>query len=348
MTATHEAADSTESNRGVAVVTDSTPYLPRSLIDRWGIQQVSLYVGWGGDLRPEHEYQDLDAFYARLHESPQLPTTSQPSVGDFLACYQPLVSAGRDVVSVHIAGGLSGTCESAREAARIVAEEQHPGRVEVLDSQTGAGGLGCLVLLAASVAEQGGTLDAVVDSVHRGRESLDIWFCLDTLEYLRRGGRIGAAQAMVGTALKVKPILTFGTEIAPVGRVRTHRRALERMLAYLHELHDRGATEWIVQHAQAPARRRAAGGRGNGAVRVRAAVLHGGRSGARRPPRLGDAGRRDELAAADPRSARRRLRRDTAPHGAVSRWSTQAISLRNGTMCLKNSLISGVAPAGSL
>ena len=248
-----EAADSTESNRGVAVVTDSTPYLPRSLIDRWGIQQVSLYVGWGGDLRPEHEYQDLDAFYARLHESPQLPTTSQPSVGDFLACYQPLLSAGRDVVSVHIAGGLSGTCESAREAARIVAEEQQSGRVEVLDSQTGAGGLGCLVLLAASVAEQGGTLDAVVDSVHRGREGLDIWFCLDTLEYLRRGGRIGAAQAMVGTALKVKPILTFGTEIAPVGRVRTHRRALERMLAYLHELHDRGATEWIVQHAQAPA-----------------------------------------------------------------------------------------------
>ena len=72
----------------------------------------------------------------------------------------------------------------------------------------------------------------------QARESLDIWFCLDTLEYLRRGGRIGAAQAMVGTALKVKPILTFGTEIAPVGRVRTHRRAFERMVGYLRELHD--------------------------------------------------------------------------------------------------------------
>ena len=89
--------------------------------------------------------------------------------------------------------------------------------------------------------------------MRRARESLDIWFCLDTLEYLRRGGRIGAAQAIVGTALKVKPILTFGTEIAPVGRVRTHRRALERMVAYLHELHERGASDWIVQHAQAPA-----------------------------------------------------------------------------------------------
>jgi DegV family protein with EDD domain len=236
----------------VAVVTDSTTYLPARLIDRWDVQRVSLYVGWEGDLRPEHQYDDLDAFYLRLRDSPQLPTTSQPSVGDFLACYQLLVSAGRDVLSIHLAAGLSGTCESAREAAQIVAGEGHPGRVEVHDSQTGAGGLGCLVVAAASVAKQGAGLDEVIDAVRCARESLDIWFCLDTLEYLRRGGRIGAAQAMVGTALKIKPILTFGTEIAPVGRVRTHRRALERMVEHLEELHERGATDWIVQHAQAP------------------------------------------------------------------------------------------------
>jgi DegV family protein with EDD domain len=236
---------------GVAVVTDSTPYLPPRLVERWAIRQVSLYVGWDGDLRPEHEYDDLDAFYARLSASSQLPATSQPSVGDFLACFEPLVGAGRDVVSIHLASGLSGTCQAAREAAVIVAERGHPGRVEVVDSQTGAGGLGCLVVVAARVAEQGRGLDVVVDAVARAREGLDIWFCLDTLEYLRRGGRIGAAQAMVGTALQVKPILTFGREITPVGRVRTRRRAVERMVAYLHELHDRGATDWIVQHAQA-------------------------------------------------------------------------------------------------
>jgi DegV family protein with EDD domain len=92
----------------------------------------------------------------------------------------------------------------------------------------------------------------IIDAVRRARESLDIWFCLDTLEYLRRGGRIGAAQAMVGTALKVKPILTFGTEIAPVGRVRTQRRAFARMVDHLRELHERGVSDWIVQHAQAP------------------------------------------------------------------------------------------------
>lgn len=237
----------------VAVVTDSTPYLPRTLIERWDIKQVSLYVGWEGELRPEHEYVDLDAFYARLHASPQLPTTSQPSVGDFLACYRPLVSEGCDVASVHIAGGLSGTCESASEAARILLEEKQPGKVEVIDSQTGAGGLGCLVLLAADVAARGSSLTTVAEAVREGRKTLDIWFCLDTLEFLRRGGRIGAAQALLGTALKVKPILTFGTEIAPVGRVRTHRRAFERMVAYLEELHERGATDWVIQHAQSAA-----------------------------------------------------------------------------------------------
>jgi DegV family protein with EDD domain len=245
-------AQSSDATGKVAIVTDSTTYLPQALIDRWAIQQVSLYVGWDGDLRRESEYVDLDAFYAQLHDSPRLPTTSQPSAGDFLAHFQPLVSAGRDVLSIHLAGGLSGTCESAREAARIVAEAGHPGRVEVLDSRTGAGGLGCLVLVAAGVAAAGAGLDAVIEAVSEARKTLDIWFCLDTLEYLRRGGRIGAAQALVGTALKVKPILTFGTEIAPVGRVRTQQRAFERMVAYLSELHERGATDWIVQHAQAP------------------------------------------------------------------------------------------------
>lgn len=235
----------------VTVVTDSTHCLPPQLTERSGIRQVSLYVGWGSDLRPEHSFQDLDAFYARLAESPQLPVTSQPSVGDFLSAYEPLVGARRDVVSIHIASGLSGTCESAREAARIAAEKGHPARIEVVDGQTGAGGLGCLVVVAADTAARGADLGAVVAAVRRAHETLDIWFCLDSLEYLRRGGRIGAARALVGSALQVKPILTFGTEVVPVGRVRTRRRAFERMVGYLHELHDRGATDWIVQHAQA-------------------------------------------------------------------------------------------------
>jgi DegV family protein with EDD domain len=237
--------------RSVAVVTDSTTYLPDGLIEASEIQRVSLYVGWDRDLRPEHEYRDLGDFYRQLQEHPEPPTTSQPSVGDFVACYEPLVAAGRDVASIHIAEGLSGTCASAREAARALEREGHPGRVAVVDGETGAGGLGLLVLAASASAARGETLEEVAAAAREARRRLDIWFCLDTLEYLRRGGRIGAAQALLGSALSIKPILTFGTEIAPVARVRTRRRALERMVAYLHELDRSGAKEWIVQHAQA-------------------------------------------------------------------------------------------------
>jgi DegV family protein with EDD domain len=231
----------------VAVVTDSTTYVPAEILDRLGVKRVSLYVGWGGDLRREEEH-GLDEFYARLRDSPDLPTTSQPSVGDFEAVYEPLLRSGHDVVSIHIAASLSGTCESARAAAENLSGLD--GEVEVVDAETGAGGLGCLVIAAAEQASRGAARDEVAGEVARARSTLDIWFCLDTLEYLRRGGRIGAAQALVGTALRIKPILTFGTEIAPVGRVRTHARGVKRMEDYLEKLAARGATDWIVQHAR--------------------------------------------------------------------------------------------------
>ncbi|MGB2852767.1 MAG: DegV family protein [Solirubrobacterales bacterium] len=246
------AADRAESTRPVAVITDTTTYMPASLIAELGVQQVSLYVGWDGELKREDEYEDLAAFYQRLAESPSLPTTSQPSVGDFKACFRPILSEGHDIVSIHIAGGISGTCDSARSAAEELGKDGVEGRIEVIDGQTGAAGLGCLVIAAAEEAQRGASIEAVTAAVAAAQEHLDIYFCLDTLEYLRRGGRIGAAQALLGTALQIKPILTFATEITPVGRVRTHAKALQRMESYLVELHERGATDWVVQHAQAP------------------------------------------------------------------------------------------------
>lgn len=235
----------------VAIVTDTTSCVPEEQLDALEVERVSLHVGWEGDRRPEGDY-DLAEFYARLRDSDVLPTTSQPSVGQFLDAYRPLVSAGRDVVSIHIAAGISGTCASAEEAAKELAGEGHAGTVHVVDARTGAGCLGLLVIGAARRARDGAGAEDIAAAALADRESLDMRFCLDTLEYLRKGGRIGAAQALVGSALKIKPILTFGTEIAPVERVRTKRRAKERMLAFVDEIHDRGATEWIVQHAQAP------------------------------------------------------------------------------------------------
>jgi DegV family protein with EDD domain len=237
----------------VAIVTDSTHYLPRTLVQSEGIHEVSLYVGWGEDKQRETEMAvgGYDAFYARLGSDPDLPTTSQPSIGDFLAVWEPLLAEGRDVVSVHLAGGISGTCEAARQAHGLLAERGLGERVAVLDSETACGGLGLLVLAGAAAARGGADKDGIVARVHETRAALRIWFCLDTLEYLRRGGRVGKAQAWIGTTLRIKPILTLGYEITPVERVRTAGRAFERMVQYMHELREAGSDAWVVQHIQA-------------------------------------------------------------------------------------------------
>src|ERR1700757_3711189 len=106
----------------VAVVTDSTHYLPRALADSEGIHQVSLYMGWGDERQRETEMESFDAFYERLGSDPAQPTPSQPSIGDFLGVWEPLLEAGQDVVSVHLSGGISGTCEAARQARGLLAE----------------------------------------------------------------------------------------------------------------------------------------------------------------------------------------------------------------------------------
>jgi DegV family protein with EDD domain len=240
----------------VAVVTDSTHYLPSALADSEGISQVGLYVGWKGDgavaQQRELDLDGFDGFYARLRSDPELPATSQPSIGDFLAVWEPLIDAGSDVVSIHLAGGISGTCEAARQAHGLLTERGLGERVEVIDSETACGGMALLVLAASAAARSGSEKAAVAARVREAREVLRIWFCLDTLEYLRRGGRIGKAQAWLGGTLRIKPILSLEYEIVPVERVRTAGRAFERMVRYAQELHDAGSDAWVVQHIQAP------------------------------------------------------------------------------------------------
>jgi DegV family protein with EDD domain len=238
--------------RPVAVATDSTHYLPRELADREGIHQVSLYVGWKDRPVRELEMDGFDDFYARLRTDPEMPTTSQPSIGDFLEVWEPLLEEGRDVVSIHLAGGISGTCEAARQAHVLLGERGLGERVEVIDSESGCGGTGLLALAACAAARAGADKEEVARRVRDTRAVLRIWFCVDTLEYLRRGGRIGKAQAWLGGTLKIKPILSLEYEIVPVERVRTAGRAFERMVSYAQELQRAGADGWVVQHIQAP------------------------------------------------------------------------------------------------
>jgi DegV family protein with EDD domain len=238
----------------VAVVTDSTATLTDELLRRHSIQVVPLYVVFGGDRTVrEDEITDSAAFFEELRTADSLPTTSQPSVGDFLSVYEPLLAEGRDVISLHISGGLSGTPEAARQAALALERDGKGGdRVRVVDSDTVAGGLGLVVLATAAAAERGLSLDDVEATALEARSELKIWFGVDTLEFLRRGGRIGAASAWIGSTLKVKPILTLEREMVPVERVRTSRRMFDRLEEYMRQRHDSGADGWAVQHISAP------------------------------------------------------------------------------------------------
>jgi len=235
---------------GVAVVSDTCHYLPRELAAAQGIHQVSLYVHWPEGPVREADISDYDAYYRRLASEPDLPTTSQPSIGDFLAVYEPLLDAGDEIVSVHLAGGMSGTVRSAQQARDQLGDRA--GMVHVVDSESACGGEGLVALAAAAAARSGADGATVAARAREARTRLKMWFAIDTLDYLRRGGRIAGAQAWLGSALRIKPILTVESEITPVERVRTSRRAFERMVELLRSRAQDGADAWMVQHIQAP------------------------------------------------------------------------------------------------
>jgi DegV family protein with EDD domain len=234
----------------VALVSDTCHYLPRQLADAIGLREVSLYVHDSAGARPEREVADYEAFYARLAAGGELPTTSQPSIGDFLAVYEPLLAAGHEIVSIHLSGGLSGTVRSAEQARAQLGEAG--ALVHVVDSATACGAQGLMLLAAAAAAGAGADAAAVVARAQAARASLDFLFALDTLEYLRRGGRVGGAQALLGSALRIKPILSLDSQITAVERVRTSRRAFERLVALGEQLAASGRDGWVVQHAHAP------------------------------------------------------------------------------------------------
>jgi len=236
-----------------AVVCDTTAYLPDSLVADLDIHRISLYVSIDDRQEAESEVTDFADFYERLRASEGGATTSQPSIGDFVAVYEPLLESGREVASIHISAGISGTYEAAIQARERLIEEDRGGeRIHVVDSRSAAGGMGLCVAAASAAARAGADGAAVVARTEEAREELKMWFAIDTLEYLRRGGRIGGARAWIGSALKIKPILTLEEEISPIERVRTRNRSIERLRDYARQHHEDGFDAWVVQHIQDP------------------------------------------------------------------------------------------------
>ena len=215
----------------VRIVTDSTSDLPPETARELGITVVPLNVHFG-DLR----YQDSvdigpDEFYRKLAQGPILPTTSQPSPGDVIEVYRKLGGEAGDIISIHVSAKLSGTYNSAMLAVREL--EAGP-RIEVIDSRLVSAALGVVVIVAAKAAQLGKGLEEVKALIHRTIPKVQILALIDTLEYLHRGGRIGKAQELLGSILKMKPMITIKDgEVYPAGRVRTRAKAIDRLVEVL-------------------------------------------------------------------------------------------------------------------
>ena len=215
----------------IGFVTDSTAYLDPAFIDKHQIEVVSLIVNFEGESIPEVDlYGKFDQFYDRLRGVEYLPKTSQPSLGEFLKVYQKLGERVNSIISVHITGGISGTVQTARAAARMLPHLD----ITVIDSN-GTAICEYLILDAAVRAiEKGLNRDEVLKIVRHIADHQTLHFLPDTLEYLRRGGRIGGAAALVGTLLQVKPILYFNRKkngmIDVYEKVRTREKGVSRIL----------------------------------------------------------------------------------------------------------------------
>lgn len=227
----------------VAIVTDSSTAFPDSIVREYDLNVIPLSVLWDGNSYLDGIDITLPEFYERLANSETIPTTSQPSVGMFSQAFKTLIDQGYDVLAILISAKLSGTCQSAFQAAAAFPRK----RITIIDSKQVSLPLSLVVLMTAQAAKRGATLlectNLATDLCQRARTL----FIVDTLEFLHKGGRIGGAARLIGTALKMKPILEIkdGT-VDSFEKVRTFKKATERLFEVVEaELGKQGAIEYL-------------------------------------------------------------------------------------------------------
>lgn len=212
----------------VRIVTDSTSDIPPHMAQALGISVVPLSVIFDEEVYRENIDISPDLFYEKLQKAKNLPTTSAPSVGDFLQTYREVLKETDEIVSIHLSSRLSATYSNACQAAAQLNDEG--ARIDVVDSQVVSLGMLFLARASAKAAAAGATVDAIKKLMEGMVPRLHIYVLLDTLEYVRRGGRIGRARAFIGTMMRVKPILSIRDgEVHPEERVRTRAHALDRV-----------------------------------------------------------------------------------------------------------------------
>ena len=216
----------------IAIVTDSSVNVPASVQEECGMNVVPLNTIFNGEVFRDGIDITPTRFYELLRAASELPTTSQPSTGDFVEVYSRLSQEADAIVSIHLSELLSGTIKSALSARELVNDIP----IEIIDSRSVSLGLGFVVTAAARAIQEGRSLPEVVEAIQQLIPKTNIIFVVDTLKYLHMGGRIGGASAMLGSALKIKPLLHIHEgEVSPLERVRSKSRATERMLEIMAE-----------------------------------------------------------------------------------------------------------------
>jgi DegV family protein with EDD domain len=234
----------------VAIVADSTSYIPQKLIQEYGIRVVPLVVIWSGEEFLDGVDIQPDEFYTRLQNAREMPSTSQPTPAAMQKVFGELLEDGYDILGVFISQKLSGTVASAVQAKAMFPDAN----IEIVDSAQAAMGAGWPIIAGARAAASGATLEECKAIVEAGCKQADIFFVLDTLEFMHRGGRIGGATRFLGTMLNSKPILEIKDgAIEALERVRTHRKAVNRLLELLEErIGGREPLYLAIIHANVP------------------------------------------------------------------------------------------------
>jgi DegV family protein with EDD domain len=232
----------------IRLVTDSTAYLPADLKQKYDVHTASLKINVGDQTYDEDGGITKAEFFRLLADVATAPTTSQPSAGDFIALYEQLIGGEGEVISIHISSGLSGTVPNALAAAQEVA----PGRIHVVDSRTTAVGLMIMVIATGEAIAAGKSCPEILSMLERMIDESCIYFSVDTLEYLHKGGRIGTASKWLGTLLNIKPILYLSEGvIQPLDKVRTTKKARARILDEVEQVVGQRPSRVAVAHIQA-------------------------------------------------------------------------------------------------
>ena len=240
----------------IAIITDSTAYIPKEYLEQYHITIVPQVLIWGDQIYEDGLTIQPDEFYQRLSSAKVMPTTAQVSVTNMQTAFTGLLEQGYNVFGIFLSAKLSGTIQSAVQARATLIKGQE--KIEIIDSTTTAMAMGFQVLAAARAAMDGSSVSACKQLVEKARKSTGVYFVVDTLEFLHRGGRIGGAQRFLGTALNLKPILALQDgKVEALERVRTKSKAVDRLIEIIAgQTAGKSPVRLACLHANAPAEAR--------------------------------------------------------------------------------------------